>query len=73
MILGPLGTRPLLVLLGTPVEILDDGVLYMNILLWGILGIFKLERNRIECTRVRTNGWYWFELITDDSDSKGEN
>lgn len=38
-IFGPLATRPVLVLLGTPTEILDDSVLYMNILLWGILGL----------------------------------
>jgi len=35
----PFATRPLLVLLGTPPEILDDGTLYMNILLWGIIGV----------------------------------
>jgi len=39
MALGPLGTRPLLTLLDTPPEILDDSVMYMNILLWGVLGI----------------------------------
>ncbi|MDR2569185.1 MAG: MATE family efflux transporter [Oscillospiraceae bacterium] len=38
-IFGPMITRPLLILLGTPPEILDDGVLYMNVLLWGILGV----------------------------------
>jgi putative MATE family efflux protein len=38
IIFAPFGTRPLLVLLSTPAEILDDSVLYMNILLWGILG-----------------------------------
>jgi len=38
-IFAPFGTRPLLVLLNTPPEILDDSVLYMNILLWGILGM----------------------------------
>jgi len=38
-IFGPLATRPLLILQGTPAEILDDGVLYMNILLWGIVGV----------------------------------
>jgi len=38
-ILGPFATRPLLVLLRTPPEIIDDGVLYMNILLWGIIGV----------------------------------
>ena len=35
----PFATRPLLVLLGTPTEILDDGTLYMNVLLWGIIGV----------------------------------
>ena len=35
----PFLTRPLLVLLGTPAEILDDGTLYMNVLLWGIIGV----------------------------------
>jgi len=35
----PFATRPLLVLLGTPPEILDDGVLYMNVLLYGIVGV----------------------------------
>ena len=39
MIFGPLATRPLLTLLNTPSEILDDSVLYMNILLWGVLGL----------------------------------
>ncbi|MCL1995359.1 MAG: MATE family efflux transporter [Defluviitaleaceae bacterium] len=39
MIFGPFATRPLLILLNTPVEILDDAVLYMNILLWGILSM----------------------------------
>ena len=39
MILGPLATRPLLVMMETPAEILDDSVLYMNILLWGVLGM----------------------------------
>jgi len=39
MVFGPLATRPLLVLLRTPAEILDDGALYMNVLLWGILGL----------------------------------
>jgi len=38
-LIGPFITRPLLVLLGTPPEILDDGVLYMNVLLWGIIGV----------------------------------
>jgi len=38
MIAGPFATRPLLILLDTPPEILDDSVLYMNILLWGVLG-----------------------------------
>jgi len=35
----PFTTRPVLILLGTPAEILDDGVLYMNILLFGIIGV----------------------------------
>jgi len=39
MLLGPLGTRPLLTLLNTPPEILEDSILYMNILLWGVLGM----------------------------------
>lgn len=39
MIIGPFLTRPLLILLRTPAEIVDDGVLYMNVLLWGILGL----------------------------------
>jgi len=39
MIFAPLGTRPLLILLDTPAEILDDSVLYMNVLLWGVLGM----------------------------------
>ncbi|MCL2398464.1 MAG: MATE family efflux transporter [Defluviitaleaceae bacterium] len=39
MIFGPLGTRPLLILLDTPIEILDDSAMYMNILLWGVLGM----------------------------------
>ena len=39
MIFAPFATRPLLILLRTPVEILDDGALYMNVLLWGILGL----------------------------------
>ncbi|MCL2424977.1 MAG: MATE family efflux transporter [Oscillospiraceae bacterium] len=39
MLLGPLGTRPLLTLLNTPPEILNDSILYMNILLWGVLGM----------------------------------
>jgi len=38
-IFGPLATKPLLILLGTPAEIVDDGALYMNVLLWGILGV----------------------------------
>ncbi|MCL2016797.1 MAG: MATE family efflux transporter [Defluviitaleaceae bacterium] len=37
MIFGPLGTRPLLVLLSTPPEILEDSIVYINILLWGVL------------------------------------
>jgi len=39
MILGPFLTRPLLVLLDTPENILSDSALYMNILLWGVLGM----------------------------------
>ncbi|MCL2171291.1 MAG: MATE family efflux transporter [Defluviitaleaceae bacterium] len=39
MIFGPLATRPLLTLLNTPAEILDDSIMYMNILLWGVLGM----------------------------------
>jgi len=39
MIFAPLGTRPLLVLMNTPYAILDDAVLYMNVMLWGILGM----------------------------------
>jgi len=38
-ILGPFATRPLLVLLDTPAEIVDDGVLYINVLLYGIIGV----------------------------------
>lgn len=37
MVVLPFGTRPLLILLNTPYMILDDSVLYMNIMLWGIL------------------------------------
>ena len=37
MIIGPFVTRPLLILLNTPEAILDDSVMYMNILLWGVL------------------------------------
>ena len=39
MIFIPLMTRPLLLILRTPPEIIDDAVLYMNILLWGIMGV----------------------------------
>jgi len=35
----PISTRPLLILMGTPMEILEDSILYMNVLLWGILGL----------------------------------
>jgi len=35
----PFFTRNILILLRTPPEILDDGALYMNILMWGILGV----------------------------------
>jgi putative MATE family efflux protein len=38
-IAGPFVTRPMLILLGTPAEIVDDGVLYMNVLLYGIIGV----------------------------------
>ena len=38
MLLGPLGTRPLLTFLGTPPEIIDYSVIYINVLLWGVLG-----------------------------------
>ena len=37
MATGPVFTRPLLILLNTPAVILDDSVMYANILLWGIL------------------------------------
>jgi len=39
MIFAPLATRTLFVLMSTPAEILDDSIMYMNILLWGILGV----------------------------------
>jgi len=39
MVVMPFVTRPLLVALDTPPDILDDSVLYMNILIWGILGL----------------------------------
>jgi len=39
MIFGPLITRPVLVLLRTPYEILEYAILYTNIMLWGILGV----------------------------------
>ena len=39
MTVGPLLTRPLLAFLNTPPEILDDSAMYMNILLWGVLGM----------------------------------
>jgi len=39
MIFAPFGTRPLLIAMNTPTAILDDSVLYMNVLLWGILGM----------------------------------
>ena len=38
-IAGPFITKPLLILLGTPAEIVDDGALYMNVLLYGIIGV----------------------------------
>jgi len=37
--LGPLGTRWLLTTLDTPPEVIDHAVLYINILLWGVLGM----------------------------------
>jgi len=36
---GPLGTKPLLTLFNTPPEIIDDSMMYMNILLWGVMGM----------------------------------
>ena len=39
MVFGPFATRPLLILLETPAIILDDAVLYMNVLLIGVLGM----------------------------------
>ena len=39
MTVVPFLTRPILVLLDTPADILDDSVLYMNILIIGILGL----------------------------------
>ena len=39
MIFAPLVTRPALILLRTPPAILDDATLYMNVLLWGIMGL----------------------------------
>jgi len=39
MIAGPAFTRPLLTLLSTPKGIMDDSVMYMNILLFGVLGV----------------------------------
>ena len=39
MVSGPFFTRPLLTLLGTPPEIMNDSVLYMNILLIGVLPV----------------------------------
>ncbi|MCL2856538.1 MAG: MATE family efflux transporter [Oscillospiraceae bacterium] len=39
MVIGLLFSRTLLVFLGVPPEILDDAVVYMNVLLWGILGL----------------------------------
>jgi len=38
-VFGPLFTRRILMLLDTPAVILDDATLYMNVLLWGILGV----------------------------------
>ena len=39
MALGPFVTRPLLMLLDTPADIIDDSVLYMTVLMLGILGM----------------------------------
>jgi len=38
-VLGPLGSRRLLMLLETPYYIIDYSVMYINILLWGVLGM----------------------------------
>lgn len=38
-VVGPIFTRPLLILLETPPEVLEDSILYMNILLWGVMGV----------------------------------
>ncbi|MCL2203495.1 MAG: MATE family efflux transporter [Defluviitaleaceae bacterium] len=37
--LGPLGTRWLLAALDTPPEIIDYSVIYINVILWGVLGL----------------------------------
>ena len=39
MLIGPFVTRPLLVLMSTPDNILDDAVVYANILVIGVLGM----------------------------------
>jgi len=39
MAVGPFVTRPILTLMNTPAEILDDSVLYMTVLMVGILGM----------------------------------
>lgn len=39
MVLAPFVTRPLLVLLDTPYEILDDSVMYMTVLMLGVLSM----------------------------------
>ena len=39
MMVGPFLTRPLLVLLNTPPEILGDSAIYMNVMFWGVLGM----------------------------------
>jgi len=39
MVAAPFVTRPLLTLMETPAEILDDSVMYMNILMLGVLGL----------------------------------
>jgi putative MATE family efflux protein len=38
-VFGPMGTRLLLFTLNTPAEIIDYSVSYINILLWGVLGM----------------------------------
>ena len=38
-IFGPIASRAILTLLRTPAAILDDSVLYLNVILWGVLGL----------------------------------